>query len=459
MGNELYPTISLEELVSIHDKERKPVTKSDRKPGCFPYYGASGITDYVENYIFDGDYVLLAEDGDNLRTRNTPIAFMARGKFWVNNHAHIIKAKDGGSSDYICYALQVADITSYISGSTRPKITQADMRKIPVSAPPVKVRSSIAKILGSLDQKIELNRETNQTLEQMAQALFKSWFVDFDPVIDNALAAGNPIPESLQAQAQRRQQQLAKPDHQPLPEDIRQLFPNEFEETETLGWVPKGWNITSLKDLISVKHGYAFKGEFFCDQPTGHVLLTPGNVKVGGGFKGDKLKNYNGPVFNDYVFEKGDMYITMTDLSKAGDTLGYPAFVPNNEEITFHHNQRLGKVTFNDLDNIGPNFIYRCLCSKEYRNHIIATATGTTVKHTSPTKILMYKVVHSGGIIESIFEKIIEKNHSKIESNNSVTITITNLRDTLLPKLISGELRLPEAMLDSETNPLMDEVS
>ena len=172
MESDLYEMLPLEHLVTIHDKSRKPVTKSDRKPGPYPYYGASGVTDYVEGYIFDGNYVLLAEDGDNLRTRNTPIAFMAKGKFWVNNHAHIVKAKDGESSSYICYALQVANITSYISGSTRPKITQADMRKIPVSAPPSIVRDSIAHILGSLDSKIELNRQTNQTLEQMAQALF-----------------------------------------------------------------------------------------------------------------------------------------------------------------------------------------------------------------------------------------------------------------------------------------------
>ncbi|MGU9957714.1 MAG: hypothetical protein ACNYPI_08905 [Arenicellales bacterium WSBS_2016_MAG_OTU3] len=93
----------------------------------------------------------------------------------------------------------------------------------------------------------------------MAQALFKSWFVDFDPVIDNALAAGNTIPDELQDRAARRQQQLAKPDHQPLPDAIRQLFPSEFELTEELGWVPMGWEATRVDQIIGSSYGKALK--------------------------------------------------------------------------------------------------------------------------------------------------------------------------------------------------------
>ena len=164
MGSDLMTYKPLEEMADIHDADREPIKKSDRKPGPFPYYGASGITDFVEGFLFDGDYVLLAEDGDNLRSRNTPIAFMARGKFWVNNHAHVLSGKDGNNTDFICYALQVADITSYISGSTRPKITQRDMRRIPVPYAPPHEQKSIAHILGALDDKIELNRRMNETL-------------------------------------------------------------------------------------------------------------------------------------------------------------------------------------------------------------------------------------------------------------------------------------------------------
>ena len=105
---------------------------------------------------------------------------------------------------------------------------------------PLNFLNNLIYHLQTLDKKITLNRQINQTLEQMAQTLFKSWFVDFDPVIDNALDAGNEIPELLQTRAELRQKIRASQDFQPLPADIRALFPAEFEESE-LGWVPKGW--------------------------------------------------------------------------------------------------------------------------------------------------------------------------------------------------------------------------
>ena len=275
MASDLFELEPLENLVSIHDADRSPVKKSDREEGIYPYYGASGITDYVDDFIFDGDYVLLSEDGDNLRTRNTPIAFMARGKFWVNNHAHILKGKNGNNTDFICYALQVADVNSYISGSTRPKITQRDMKNIPVYCPPIKEQKAIAHILGSLDDKIELNRQMNETLEAMAQALFKSWFVDFDPVLDNALAAGNAIPDALQKKAATRAEQrkgLEKKDNS----DIQSLFPDEFEFTEEMGWIPKGWASGTIADISFVKGGYAFKSKNFTD--TGFPVIKIKNI-------------------------------------------------------------------------------------------------------------------------------------------------------------------------------------
>ena len=135
----------------------------------------------------------------------------------------------------------------------------ADIPKFQIPFPPVVEQKKISRFLSSISGKIELNRQINQTLEQIAQALFKSWFVDFDPVIDNALAAGNPIPDELQERAERRQQQRAKPEHQPLPEHIRQLFPSEFELTESLGWVPKGWTIRALDEIATFLNGLALQ--------------------------------------------------------------------------------------------------------------------------------------------------------------------------------------------------------
>lgn len=132
----------------------------------------------MDGYLFDGEYLLVAEDGENLKTRQTPIAFLATGKLWVNNHAHIVRANGSNVTRFLMYTMQCADVGPFLTGSTMPKLTQANMNRIPVVAPPRATQEEIVGILGTLDDKIELNRQTNETLEAMARALSKSWFVD-----------------------------------------------------------------------------------------------------------------------------------------------------------------------------------------------------------------------------------------------------------------------------------------
>ena len=152
------------------------------------------------------------------------------------------------------------------------------------------------------------------------------------------------------------------------------------------------WHEQSLGELIDIKHGFAFKGEFFQDNAVGDILLTPGNFVVGGGFKPDKFKFYNGPVPDESVLSQGDLIITMTDLSKNGDTLGYPAIVPSSDEgYRFLHNQRLGKVIIKNSDALDSGYLYYLMCSQNYRHEVLASATGTTVKHTAPERIKRFR--------------------------------------------------------------------
>ena len=228
-----WPVKPFGELTENFDSVRVPVKESERKPGPYPYYGASGVVDRVDGYLFDGEYLLVAEDGENLKTRQTPIAFIATGKFWVNNHAHIVRASKNNVTRYLMYAMREADIASFLTGSTMPKLTQGNMNRVLVVAPPRETQKAIAHILGSLDDKIELNRRMNDTLEAMARALFKSWFVDFDPV--RAKAEGR-APSGMHAETSK-------------------MFPSEFVESE-LGEIPKGWRVTKLGDVLELKRGY-----------------------------------------------------------------------------------------------------------------------------------------------------------------------------------------------------------
>jgi type I restriction enzyme S subunit len=149
------------------------------------------------------------------------------------------------------------------------------------------------------------------------------------------------------------------------------------------------WQEISLGDLIEIKHGFAFKGEFFQTEPNNVILITPGNFKIGGGWNENKCKYYNGKIPEDYILKGGELVITMTDLSKEVDTLGYSAIIPRNEEKTYLHNQRIGLVEFIN-DKINNHYLYWLMRDKEYRWHIVSSASGSTVSHTSPSRIKEY---------------------------------------------------------------------
>lgn len=150
------------------------------------------------------------------------------------------------------------------------------------------------------------------------------------------------------------------------------------------------WKEVLLSDFIKVKHGYAFKGEFITEQENDQILVTPGNFKIGGGFKSQKFKYYADTAPDDYILKTGDIVVTMTDLSKETDTLGYSAKIPASEEKKFLHNQRVGLVQFIS-DQISKDFIYWLLRTKEYQWFIVGSASGTSVMHTSPSRILEYQ--------------------------------------------------------------------
>ncbi len=139
------------------------------------------------------------------------------------------------------------------NGAAQQNLNSLIIRKFPITLPGVKEQTAIANTLATLDDKIELNRQMNVTLETMAQALFKSWFVDFDPVIDNALAAGNSIPEQLEARAEIRK--TLGDQRKPLPDDLQKQFPDRFVLTDEMGWIPESWDVVSLDEIIDLIGG------------------------------------------------------------------------------------------------------------------------------------------------------------------------------------------------------------
>ncbi|MGI2185050.1 restriction endonuclease subunit S [Shewanella oncorhynchi] len=142
---------TLGDLAENLDSKRKPITSGLREAGEIPYYGASGIVDYVKDYIFDGDYLLVSEDGANLLARNTPIAFSISGKTWVNNHAHVLKFETYAERKYVEYYLNSIDLTPYISGAAQPKLNKKNLESINIPNPAPKEKERIVAILDKFD--------------------------------------------------------------------------------------------------------------------------------------------------------------------------------------------------------------------------------------------------------------------------------------------------------------------
>jgi type I restriction enzyme S subunit len=216
------------------------------------------------------------------------------------------------------------------------------------------------------------------------------------------------------------------------------------------------WSESSLDDLVEIEHGFAFKGEYFRDEPPGDILLTPGNFAIGGGFKSDKLRYYDGSVPDEFVLHQGDLIVTMTDLSKESDTLGYPAFVPApSKGRRYLHNQRLGKVKAKDKAAIDLCYVYYLMCSSAYRHEVLASATGTTVKHTSPERIKRFRFLRPSLPEQHAIANILGRPDDKIELNRKMNETLEAVSQALFKSwFVDFEPFRDQGMEDSPLGPI-----
>ena len=167
-----------DEVTINFDKKRIPLSSAQRekRQGTFRYYGAQGVIDHVDDYIFDGTYLLIAEDGENLKSKKQNIAQVVDGQFWVNNHAHIVQGNEQCDTRFLCYLINSMDLSGYVTGSAQPKLSQANLNAVTLSLPTLAEQKRIVEYLYMLDQKIDVNRQINDNLQQQAAALFSSLY-------------------------------------------------------------------------------------------------------------------------------------------------------------------------------------------------------------------------------------------------------------------------------------------
>ncbi|HOC34554.1 MAG TPA: restriction endonuclease subunit S, partial [Ruminococcus flavefaciens] len=167
----------LGDCVTFLDTMRKPLKESEREKGIYPYYGASGIVDYVSDYIFDEELVLLSEDGANITDRNYPVCFLASGKYWVNNHAHVLKVNAENENNFICNSLERMDFTQYNSGMAMPKLNKDVCYNITLFCPVYEEQKQIGDFFRHLDTLITLHQRKLETLQKMKKSLLQKMFV------------------------------------------------------------------------------------------------------------------------------------------------------------------------------------------------------------------------------------------------------------------------------------------
>ncbi|WP_201529868.1 restriction endonuclease subunit S [Psychrobacter frigidicola] len=324
-------------------------------------------------------------------------------------------------------------------GAAQPSIKVGNLTDLEFEFPPLTEQKAIAHILGSLDDKIELNRQMNETLEAMAQALFKSWFVDFDPVIDNALKAGNPIPDEWLERGEQRQ---AMPSSDTDNQAIRALFPNAFEFTEEMGWIPEGWAKVQIKDIARVIKGKSYKSSELLESKT--ALVTLKSFKRGGGYRLDGLKEYTGKYKEEQEVKAGDLVIAYTDVTQAADLIGKPAMVIDDARYEHLVISLDVAVVRPEIDN-QKYYLYGLAQTDAFQSHNYSHSTGTTVLHLSKNAVPDYHLCMPSDNLLNTFTNVVKPLFTSVNNNIGGIRNLEKLRDTLLPKLLSGELRIADA--------------
>ncbi len=309
------------------------------------------------------------------------------------------------------------EIKSQAIGSSVPGFNLGQLKSIRLRLPPINEQRAIAHILGTLDDKIELNRRMNETLEAMARALFQSWFVDFDPV--HAKAAGR-APSGMDAETAK-------------------LFPSEFIDSE-LGLIPKGWRCASVGDFVTLKRGMTYKG-MLVGKP-GPALLGLGSIRPGGGFRSDGYKTYGGECPSDLMLFPGDLYVSLKGATKDGEMIGSVARVPNTV-ASGRLTQDTVKLQFQDA--VLSPLMYRLLLTPEYRTYCANRATGSAVVALSREDFLLYPIILPDAAVLERFHMTICALDSREEQCTTESASLARLRDELLPRLLSGELSVAGA--------------
>ncbi|WP_368152154.1 restriction endonuclease subunit S [Aeromonas sp. R2-4] len=377
-----WPIVSLDKAVDFLDNLRKPIKASERTEGDFIYYGANGPQGTIDDYIFDEPLILLAEDGGHFGNPNRDIAYIANGKYWVNNHAHVLKPKDGVDINFLYRVLQRYDVTPYIKGATRAKLTKGDASKILIPVPSPEVQKRIAAILDKAD-----------------------------------------------AIRQKRQQAIALAD-----DFLRSVFLDMFGDPVTN---PLGWKTGSLIDFGDFKNGLNYTSsevgeEVFCIGVGDFKSLD----RIEGVSSLSKI-NLSSLPKNDYFVDEGDILFVRSNGNK--ELVGRNVIVyPEGSKVTF--SGFCIRYRINDKDSLSNLYLSHCLKIPSMRKLLLSGGQGANIQNISQ-KTLSELIIPIPSIdMQNTYNEIVNGHQRLIKKSNYDFLKSYELFNSISKKAFSGQL-------------------
>lgn len=392
--------VTIPDVACNFDNKRKPLSSAERSKirGQYPYYGAAGIIDYVNDFRYEGNYLLIAEDGTVTSDGNRPMLQLTRGKFWVSNHAHVLQCKLYKDTLFLYYQLKNTSVAPFITGAVQPKLSQENLNKI--KFPWIEnddERGAIAKILSDLDDKIELNHQTNKTLESIAQAIFKQWFVDFE-------------------------------------------FPG-YEKTKIVDGLPEGWYKGCLADILEISIGGDWGNDNEAEGMVQAISLRGTDLeslKSGGYAPEAPVRWIRKDKLGKRIIRDSDILIGGSGLGPIGKTIYCSRYLNGLYAFPVTYSNFCKRLTAKT-----PGFaVYaeRILENMYLSGEMDQFYTGTSIPNLDVNSLIKFPVIiPTAGIVSKFYEIVAHKFMKLFNKENTL---LSQIRDSLLPRLMSGKIRV-----------------
>ena len=390
--------------------------KTRNETGSVPVFGSNGIIGYHDTPLTNGPTIIIGRKGTVGAVHYSPVPC------WPIDTTFYITESNSQRLRFKYYLLQSLGLNLMNSDSAVPGLNRGAAHAIRISVPSEIEQQFIASFLGDLDDKIDLNRRMNDTLEEMARVLFKSWFVDFDPVrakMDGRWQPGQSLPG--------------------LPAELYNLFPDRLVPSE-IGEIPKGWKVKKLGNLVETIRGRSYRSKELSDSDT--ALVTLKSFNRGGGYRLDGLKPYIGKYKEQQIVRPGELIVAMTDVTQAAEVIGRPAIVQESKYSTLVVSLDCTIVRPRDDTYLSVPYLYSMAMTRSFNEHTYALTTGTTVLHLSREAVPSFLLPLPPKSIVEFFNKLSIPIFKRLANNISESETLATIRDSLIPKLLSGEIRV-----------------